>query len=84
MRKHAEASRVHVTIVNDNEFRLLVEDDGQGYDPDAMGFLDERHVGFHIMRERAERLSATLQMTGSPRRGARVELVLPTHARQAV
>ncbi|MDR5740840.1 MULTISPECIES: type IV pili methyl-accepting chemotaxis transducer N-terminal domain-containing protein [unclassified Caballeronia] len=84
VRKHAEASHVHVTIVNESEFRLLVEDDGQGYDPDDMRFLDERHVGFHIMRERAERLSARLQLTGSPGRGARVELVLPTHARQAV
>ncbi|KIG10621.1 nitrite extrusion protein [Caballeronia concitans] len=84
VRKHAEARHVNVTIVNDSGFSLLVEDDGLGYDPGDMGFLDERHVGFHIMRERAERLSARLQLTGSPRRGARVELILPTHARQAV
>ncbi|WP_244817884.1 type IV pili methyl-accepting chemotaxis transducer N-terminal domain-containing protein [Caballeronia sp. Lep1P3] len=84
IRKHAQASRVYVTIVNESEFRLLVEDDGQGYDPRDMGFLDERHVGFHIMRERADRLSGSLELTGSPGRGARVELVLPTHARQAV
>lgn len=84
VRKHAEARHVNVTIVNDSEFSLLVEDDGLGYDPDDMGFLDERHVGFHIMCERAERLSARLQLTGSLKRGARVELILPTHARQAV
>ncbi|VXA99441.1 Histidine kinase (fragment) [Burkholderia sp. 8Y] len=84
IRKHAEATEVRVTIVNESEFRLLVEDDGQGYDLAEMGALDERHVGFHIMRERAERLSATLRLTGMPGRGARVELVLPPHARQAV
>ncbi|BAN28110.1 sensor histidine kinase [Caballeronia insecticola] len=30
IRKHAEAQRVSVTIVNGRDFSLLVEDDGQG------------------------------------------------------
>ncbi|SAK74198.1 nitrate/nitrite sensor protein [Caballeronia catudaia] len=83
IRKHAEAQHVYVTIVNGRDFSLLVEDDGQGYDPDEMAVLGETHVGFHIMRERAQRLGATLLLTGAPGGGARVELVLPALARQA-
>ncbi|WP_082883430.1 type IV pili methyl-accepting chemotaxis transducer N-terminal domain-containing protein [Caballeronia calidae] len=83
IRKHAEAQRVNVTIVNGRDFTLLVEDDGQGYDPDEMAALGETHVGFHIMRERARRLGATLRLAGAPGRGARVELILPGEARQA-
>lgn len=83
IRKHAEAQCVHVTIVNGRDFSLLVEDDGQGYDPDEMAALGETHVGLHIMRERAQRLGASLRLTGTPGGGARVELVLPAPARQA-
>ncbi|SAK81472.1 nitrate/nitrite sensor protein [Caballeronia hypogeia] len=83
IRKHAEAQRVFVTIVNERDFTLLVEDDGQGYDQREMAELGETHVGFHIMRERAQRLGATLCLTGAPGRGARVELVLPARVRQA-
>ncbi|SAK78552.1 nitrate/nitrite sensor protein [Caballeronia pedi] len=83
IRKHAEAQRITVTIVNDRDFSLLVEDDGQGYDPEEMAALGETHVGFHIMRERAHRLGAMLRLSGAPGRGARVELVLAAPARQA-
>ena len=83
IRKHAEAQCVSVTIVNSRDFSLLVEDDGQGYDPQEMAALGETHVGFHIMRERAQRLGAALRLIGAPGRGARVELVLPAPARQA-
>jgi two-component system nitrate/nitrite sensor histidine kinase NarX len=83
IRKHAEEQRVNVTIVNDRDFCLLVEDDGQGYDPEEMAVLGETHVGFHIMRERAHRLGAKLRLTGAPGHGARVELVLPGPARKA-
>jgi two-component system, NarL family, nitrate/nitrite sensor histidine kinase NarX len=83
IRKHADAHRVFVTIVNDRDFSLLVEDDGQGYDPEEMAVLGETHVGFHIMRERAQRLGATLRLSGVPGGGARVELVLLAPARQA-
>jgi len=83
VRKHAEAQNVHVTIVNGRDFRLLVEDDGIGYDPADLDTEGEAHVGFHIMRERAHRLAASLHLVSGPGRGARVELVLDAEARKA-
>lgn len=83
IRKHAEAQVVQVTVVNGRDFRLLVEDDGIGYDPADLDSAGESHVGFHIMRERARHLAATLKLDSSPGHGARVELVLGAEARKA-
>ncbi|MGV2287631.1 type IV pili methyl-accepting chemotaxis transducer N-terminal domain-containing protein [Trinickia sp. YCB016] len=83
VRKHAEAQHVDVKIVNARDFLLVVEDDGQGYDPSEIAARGETHVGFHIMRERASRLNATLRLDSTPGRGARVELLLPASRRHA-
>ena len=83
IRKHAEAQAVHVTVTNGRDFRLLIEDDGIGYDPADIASRGEGHVGFHIMHERAKRLSAVLRLDSTPGRGSRVELVLPAEARMA-
>jgi len=83
VRKHAEAQRVRVTIVNGRDFRLQVEDDGIGYDGAALDSAGEAHVGFHIMNERARRLAADLRLDSRPGHGACVELVLGAQARTA-
>jgi two-component system nitrate/nitrite sensor histidine kinase NarX len=82
-RKHAEALHVRVSAVNGRDFRMLIEDDGQGYDPAEIASRGESHVGFHIMHERARRLAASLTLDSAPGRGARVELVLPAASRMA-
>lgn len=83
VRKHAHAKHVHVSVTNANDFRLCVEDDGVGYDEAFVASRSDAHVGVHIMRERAHRLSAMLQLHGAPAHGARVELVLPAGKRTA-
>ncbi|RAR61880.1 two-component system nitrate/nitrite sensor histidine kinase NarX [Paraburkholderia unamae] len=82
-RKHAEALHVHVSVVNGRDFSLSVADDGVGYDPAEIASRGESHVGFHIMHERARRLSAALTLDSSPGNGARVALVLPAASRLA-
>lgn len=82
IRKHAEAQHVHVTLVNGRDFRLLIKDDGIGYDPAQIARHDELHVGFHIMRERASRLAAALKLDSMPGQGATVELILPASERK--
>jgi len=83
IRKHAEAMSVRVTVANGRDFRLSIEDDGIGYDPADIASRGETHIGFHIMRERAKRLSAVLRLDSTPGRGARVELVVPARSRLA-
>jgi len=76
--RHAEARQVTVEIRYDNEqFRLLVRDDGKGIDPAALsGQGSEKHYGLYGMRERATLLGATLNVRSEVGAGTEVELCL--------
>jgi signal transduction histidine kinase len=78
VRKHADASRVNLSLEDTHQgCQLCVEDDGQGFSPDqhpeSMGFW-----GLDIMRERAEGLGGTLEVTSAPGEGTRVVAHLPS------
>jgi len=83
VRKHSGARRVRVAVANGRDFTLRVEDDGQGYDAGEVARRGEAHVGLHIMKERAARLHATINLDSRPGAGTRVALTLPGSARQA-
>jgi signal transduction histidine kinase len=71
--RHAEADRVTVRLVaTPQQVRLVVEDDGRGFD--ASDVPENRH-GLVGMRERAEMLGGTLEVRSGP--GARIEASVP-------
>ena len=73
--RHAEPDRVRVELVATPEWvRLLVEDDGRGFD--ASDVPDDRH-GLLGMRERAEMLGGTLDVRSGPGAGTRIEATVP-------
>ena len=76
VRKHARASRVWVDVEQQPRWRFEVRDDGIGFahEPGAIG---ETHVGLRIMRERAERIGALLEVMSTPGRGTSIVLTLP-------
>jgi signal transduction histidine kinase len=80
VRKHSQARNVLVRVGNgDGAWRLVVEDDGRGFDFEgrlSARELDERRVGPAIIKERARIVGAELAIDSSPGVGARVELVL--------
>lgn len=82
VRKHALAAHVTVALSHGRDFRLVVEDDGEGFDPAELATRAEAHIGLNIMRERAARLGAQLLVQAAPGRGVRIELVLPRSAPQ--
>ncbi|BDB28437.1 type IV pili methyl-accepting chemotaxis transducer N-terminal domain-containing protein [Cupriavidus sp. P-10] len=82
VRKHALAAHVTVALSHGRDFRLVVEDDGEGFDPAEPATRAEAHIGLNIMRERAARLGAQLHVRAAPGRGVRIELVLPRRAPQ--
>jgi len=77
VRKHAMAEHVAISLTHGRDFRLVVQDDGEGFDPAESDESDAAHVGLHIMRERATRLGAHLSIDTSPGAGVRIELSLP-------
>jgi two-component system NarL family sensor kinase len=77
---HACASRVTVRLVAIPEaVKLLVIDDGRGFDPSRVS--DDRH-GIVGMRERVEMLGGFLEMESSPGEGTRVEVTVPLEGLQ--
>lgn len=71
---HAEARQVTLKVdVAPHELRAAVEDDGIGFDPDAV-----RHGhGLTAMRERTENLNGRLSVRGAVGEGTRVTLWIP-------
>ncbi|SPA54910.1 type IV pili methyl-accepting chemotaxis transducer N-terminal domain-containing protein [Cupriavidus taiwanensis] len=83
VRKHAMAAHVAVALSHGRDFRLVVQDDGEGFDPDELTTRADAHIGLSIMRERAARLGAQLHVQASPGSGVRIELVLPAGSQGA-
>lgn len=84
VRKHAQSSSAHVLVRNDEDFYMEIGDQGVGFEarPRSIAGETSRHVGLHIMQERADRIGAQLTISSSPDAGTRVGLLLRAAARQ--
>ena len=71
--RHASTSTVLVRLTSDDGIRLVVADDGNGFDTsrETGGF------GLVSMRERAEALGGVFSITSAQGRGTTVEVFIP-------
>jgi len=76
IRKHAQAHTVRIllTCKASGEYRLLVEDDGVGFNSVSHAGEVGEHIGLSIMEERARRLGGTIRIESEPGEGTRVEV----------
>jgi len=75
--QHAAATHVDVIIrFTDEALHLIVEDDGCGFDIDAVED-SHKHFGLTTMQERANGLGGTLTLTSSEGEGTQVTLCVP-------
>jgi two-component system nitrate/nitrite sensor histidine kinase NarX len=70
IRKHSKATKVEVELVSEGECRLIVKDNGRGFDPESSA--GDTHVGIRIMRERAHRMGGKLTLESASGQGTRV------------
>ena len=78
--KHAEVRSADLSLQRlDGEVELAVEDRGAGFDPSELDDLSRDVIGFGLLsvRERAELLGATVEITSGPDRGTRISLRWP-------
>ncbi|SEG35557.1 Histidine kinase-, DNA gyrase B-, and HSP90-like ATPase [Thermomonospora echinospora] len=77
-RRHAEATRVRVTLVREGDWRLVltVADDGHGRVPGGSAGL-----GLATMRQRAEEVGGELTLDAVPGHGVTVRADLPLYPR---
>ena len=77
VRKHAQAGRVRVDVWRDREgLRISVTDDGVGFDGARHQEANGKHIGLHIMSERAARIGASFDIRSQPGKGTQVILSL--------
>lgn len=76
--KHASAQQVRVDIGRTSHgARLRIEDDGKGFDPQA---VPDSHLGLAGMRARADRIGAQFNCRSVPGKGTTIEVDVPEAA----
>lgn len=76
--RHSRASNIEVELEYAIDgLRVLVRDNGTGFDPVLPHAGPNRHWGLSGMRERAERIGARLRVLTRPAAGTEVELTVP-------
>jgi signal transduction histidine kinase len=79
--KHADPRCIDVSLCYDPALvKLVVADDGRGFDPQGAVARRPGHFGLQGLRERSARVGATLVLDSGPGRGTRVEVTLPLTA----
>jgi signal transduction histidine kinase len=85
VRKHSGAQNVLVRFGRaPSGWRLVVNDDGQGFPFDGTlshAELDEGRKGPYVIKERVRALGGELTIASSPGGGARLEILVPREAR---
>ena len=78
--RHSGAKRIEMELkYTANRLSMLVRDDGRGIEPDVLRGGREGHWGLSVMRERAERIGAQLQLFSSATGGTEIVLNVPGH-----
>ena len=72
----ARHARLHWERLGATRGRLVVADDGHGFDPETSR---PGHFGLSNMQQRAAELGATLAIHSAPGEGTRIELELEWH-----
>jgi signal transduction histidine kinase len=77
--RHSGATSARVVVIaptlDDDELRLIIEDDGRGFDPEAVA--RHGHQGLANMRDRAAAIGASISWQPGPTGGTRVVINVP-------
>lgn len=77
---HAMATSVRIELSRgQNHVRMVVQDNGRGFAPQAQAMPNKRQLGLIAMRDRAELLGGQLQLFSETGRGVRVVITIPYH-----
>jgi len=75
--KHGGAGKIDITLdfTAADRVRLIIADDGSGFDPAALA--PAGHFGLLGIRERVQKLGGELLLRSQPGAGATVEIIVP-------
>ena len=74
--KHAKATEIRLTLtLEPGGFRVVIEDNGQGFDSDAPGAPDAD--GLINLQNRLKQIGGTCIRHSAPGKGTSVEMIVP-------
>jgi two-component system, NarL family, sensor histidine kinase DegS len=77
--RHSQATQIKVLLdVGEDRVRVNVEDNGRGFDPEAVH--QETNLGLKLIRERAEMLGGNFDIDSAIGRGARISFSVPARS----
>ncbi len=76
IRKHAAAKHVRLSMHNGNGIDLVIEDDGKGFDPNAIN-NDGHGLGITTMKERAALIHGQCEIQSTRGQGTRIHVWVP-------
>ncbi len=76
IRKHSEAQTVRILAdcIEEQRFRVLIEDDGIGFLPENKVPIAGEHIGLSAMQQRMEAIGGTLDIESEPGEGTRITI----------
>jgi two-component system sensor histidine kinase DegS len=78
IRNHASATQVRISVdTDDSRVRVIVEDNGKGFDVDTAFSGPQRTIGLAALKERVELLGGELQIDSQPGQGTRIVMDVP-------
>jgi len=80
--RHANATRVNVSLTDDPDLELVIEDNGRGIRDEEFG--SSRSLGFLGMRERVQLFGGSIDVKGQGGRGTRVSVSIPVSVQEKV
>jgi signal transduction histidine kinase len=79
IQKHANAARIGIELsFEPDSVRLVVKDDGKGFDTTAM--RNSNHFGLDVMKERTETIGGVFQLSSRPGHGTQIMVTVPSRA----
>jgi len=76
--KHSHAQQASCQLQKKrDEIVLIIQDQGQGFAPEAVVAADGRGLGLQNMRDRTQSLGGSLKIASQPGQGARITVHLP-------
>jgi len=83
VRKHARAQCVQVLIhLDSHRARIIVQDDGVGFDPGRLADGEGQKYGLGFLRERVEEVGGYIEIQSAPGQGTRIVVVVPVNSQQ--
>lgn len=85
IRKHAKAGKAWIRFRHhDDNALLIIEDNGQGFDISSADGQNKTRYGLQTMKERAEKIGASFQITSFAGLGTKIEVQLPIRNKAGV